>query len=249
MLEALKALDRPITVVSDSIYVINCFPRQVVRPLAGERVAQLEEAAGGQRRPVEAAGRARPRRWRRVPVGQGPQRRPPERPRRPARGGGGPALTQGRDGPLEVGDDVVAVLEADRDAHQAGRDADRSLLVGRRPTWVLVAGWHTSVSGPPSDVAERAMRTRRASCGRRRSRRRDRWRGRSAGTSAAGRQRVLRVVGQTGIIHGGDAGCGREPSATRRATAAWWRCRTASVRMPRSPLGRRTARRRPCSTL
>ena len=31
---------------------------------------------------------------------------------------------------------------------------------GVRLTWVLVAEWHTSVSGPPSDVAGRAMRRR-----------------------------------------------------------------------------------------
>ena len=59
----------PIRVVSDSTYVVKCFQRQVVGALGTERLAQRQEAAGRQRRPVEAARRVRARRQRRVAAG------------------------------------------------------------------------------------------------------------------------------------------------------------------------------------
>ncbi len=60
---------------------------------------------------------------------------------------------------MEVGQEVVGVLEADRDAHEAGADAGRASSSGLRPTWVELAGCVTRVSGPPSDEAIWASRT------------------------------------------------------------------------------------------
>ena len=122
---------------------------------------------------------------------------------------------------------------------------------GDRLTWVLVAEWHTSVSGP----AERRRRAGDAQAVEHRP----------GGVDAAGEvdgehRRQARTAGAPRArAAGGRAGRGSGPaatpgwstsaSATRRATAAWWRWRTASVRMPRSPLsasyGEALA---PCST-
>ena len=70
-------------------------PRRVVARLARPWVAHVGQAAGGQPRPLGAAGRSgRAARRRDVPLGQGPLRRRDERPRRPARRGRRPPEQQ-----------------------------------------------------------------------------------------------------------------------------------------------------------
>ncbi len=90
-LEALRTLapsGETIRVVSDSLVRREVLHRQVVGEVGAQRLAQHQEAAGRQRRPVEAARRVRARRQRRVGLGEGPQRRPSQRPRRPPGRGG-----------------------------------------------------------------------------------------------------------------------------------------------------------------
>ena len=84
-LEAVTALDGPLEIVSDSTYVVNCFrDRWWEGWLArGWRNSQKKPVANRDLwEPLIAAYRADPGRAP-VPVGQGPQRRPHERPGRP----------------------------------------------------------------------------------------------------------------------------------------------------------------------
>ena len=64
------------------------------------------------------------------------------------------------------------------------------------------------------------------------------------------RQLVLRVVGETGVVHGGDTGVvAQRARASASADADAWRWRTASVRRPRSPLRASNGdAQAPCST-
>ena len=86
-LEAVMALDGPLEIVSDSTYVVNCFRDRWWAGLAGPGLAQQPEEAGRQPRSVGAAHRrlSGGHRTAAIPVGQGPQRRPHERSRRPPR--------------------------------------------------------------------------------------------------------------------------------------------------------------------
>ena len=86
-LEAVTALDGPLEIVSDSTYVVNCFrDRWWQGWLArGWRNSQKKPVANRDLwEPLIAAYRADSR-TAAIPVGQGPQRRPHERPGRPAR--------------------------------------------------------------------------------------------------------------------------------------------------------------------
>ena len=55
-LEAVRALEGPLVVVSDSTYVVNCFRDALVAWLAGARLDEQREEAGREPRPVGAAG-------------------------------------------------------------------------------------------------------------------------------------------------------------------------------------------------
>ena len=73
VLEALRSNDGQLTIVSDSHLRGELLPRRVVGAVAGERLEELEEGAGGQHRPVEAADRAVSRRASRsFQLGEGP---------------------------------------------------------------------------------------------------------------------------------------------------------------------------------
>ena len=50
---------------------------------------------------------------------------------------------------LEVGDQVLGVLDPHADPHQPVADAEGVALRLRVPAWVMVAGWEISVSTPP----------------------------------------------------------------------------------------------------
>ena len=122
---------------------------------------------------------------------------------------------------------------------------------GSRFTCVVEAGWVTSVSGPPSEVASWQIRVDSTK--------------RPAGLEAAGQvegeqppgvahlplgQLVLRVRGQARVAHLGDAGVTLEHLGERAAAVSvCWRRRTPSVRRPRRPFmasnGEALA---PCST-
>ena len=255
-----SAGDGPVVVVSDSTYVVNCFRDKWYVRWAGQRVAQRQEAAGRQRRPVAAAGRARRGRRRRRSAGSratAATASTTSSTSSPSRGD--PALTtDGHVDRRQVGmaRSRSATMSSPSSrpieiAHQAGRDADRRLLLGRQAD----VGARRRVADQRLGPAERRRRSgrragRRASCGRRRCRRRGRSPARSAGTSAGGRP--ARAAG--GRAGRGSARRRRRDGgpalgARRRATSAWWRWRTASVRMPRSPLrasyGEALA---PCST-
>ena len=68
---------------------------EVAAPLEGQRLADLRQAAGQERRPVATPGRGGPPAHRRVALGQGPLRPPRERARRPP-GRPRPAGSRGR---------------------------------------------------------------------------------------------------------------------------------------------------------
>ena len=96
-LEALRSLDGPVVVMSDSTYVVNCFRDRWYDGLDPAGLAEHGPQAGGQPRPVGTADRAGAGPWgraggrqgrHRLPLGQGPQRRSDERRRRPAGGRG-----------------------------------------------------------------------------------------------------------------------------------------------------------------
>ena len=78
---------------------------------------------------------------------------------------------------------------------------------GVRATWVLDAEWHTSVSGPPSEVAQRASR-KLSSMARAASTPPARSIASTVGRHVSWRRRqvVLRVVGQARMVDGGDSG-------------------------------------------
>ena len=76
----------PLTVVSDSTYVVNCFRDGWWRGWLARGWTDQRPQAGGQPRSVGAADHAGERARRRdLPVGEGPLRRRDERPGRPAR--------------------------------------------------------------------------------------------------------------------------------------------------------------------
>jgi ribonuclease HI len=104
VLEAAKALDGPLEVVSDSTYVINCFRDRLVGRLAPEELDQQSETAGRQSRSVGAAHRDRAATWHHVPLGEGPLGGPDERAGRSARWGGStdPAGPTGRHSGVEI---------------------------------------------------------------------------------------------------------------------------------------------------
>ena len=131
----------------------------------------------------------------------------------------------GADGPdsasgqclLEVGEEVHGVLQADRHAEQSLADTGRRCSSAVRLAWVDVAGWQTSVSGPPSDVAQRAIssRPRNAAAVDRSATSNDStvpyWR------SCLVASIVLRVLRQPGVVDGAHCRDGRR--ASRRANA------------------------------
>ena len=182
MLEALRTLadrpGRPIDVVSDSTYVVNCFRDRWWVKWQANGWRNSQKQAGRQPRPVEAADRAREGQRRDVPLGQGPQRRPDERPRRPARRRRHPplireieaqaaqfAIVTPRGRRREDAHPAVAELRARRcpaglprgQRHRsASRGGERCRRTRRRrPTW-------RSTSAPRPDGCARRSAARRA---------------------------------------------------------------------------------------
>ena len=102
---------------------------------------------------------------------------------------------------------------------------------------MLDAEWHTSVSGPPSEVAERATRklVEHGSGGVDAAGEVDGQHGRQARELASSPARA--ADGREGRDGARRRRRGGRPAPRRRAvpTSAWCRWRTASVRMPRSP--------------
>ena len=237
MLEALRALGgrrRPIEVVSDSTYVVNCFrDRWYVRwETNGWRNAKKQPVANADLwKPLielVAADDVH------VPLGQGPQRRPPQRPRRPARRGRHPALTSARVAARiaqtwtgRTRQDGIARSRSATMSSPSSRPTEMRSRPGVMPiaacssgvrlTWVLVAG----VAHERLRAAERRGRAGDAQGVEHRP----------GGVDAAGEvdgehrrqarqlargQVVLRVVGQSGVVHGGDAGV-VEPARRRGA--------------------------------
>ncbi len=58
---------------------------------------------------------------------------------------------------LEVGDQVVGILDPDRDAHQVVGDPSCALRAAGTERWVMPAGWLASVSVPPRLTASLAI--------------------------------------------------------------------------------------------
>ena len=127
-LEAVRALPGPLVVVSDSTYVVNCFRDGWWRGWLARGWIELSAKKPVANRdlwePLVHAGE-RPRR-RHVPLGQGPLRRPDERPGGPARGGAVPGARRG--GPLtataQVNRPIDDTIRASDRAHE--RDAAHS---------------------------------------------------------------------------------------------------------------------------
>ena len=105
-LEAVRALDGPLVVVSDSTYVVNCFRNRWWKGWHARGWLNSAEATGRQPRPLGAARGAGAGAGRRlVPLGQGALRRPDERPRRRAGGSRQPRADRG--GADSAADDLV----------------------------------------------------------------------------------------------------------------------------------------------
>ncbi len=108
-LEAVRALDGPLLVVSDSTYVVNCFRDEWWRGWLAAGLDEQRSAAGREPGPLGAVRRARfgPRR-RRVRLGEGSLGARDERLRRPARGRRLPRRgVNHRDTPVTCGVDVT----------------------------------------------------------------------------------------------------------------------------------------------
>ena len=58
---------------------------------------------------------------------------------------------------VEIGDQIVGILDPDRDAHQIVGDAERRLRSSGTDRWVIAAGWLASVSVPPRLTARWAI--------------------------------------------------------------------------------------------
>ena len=112
-LEAVRGLDGPLEVVSDSTYVVNCFRDRWWEGWLERGLAERQKKPVANRdlwEPLIDARTGRARR-RHVPLGEGPQRRPDERPRRPAGGRGGRASRRAATGdgrPSDLGAADVA---------------------------------------------------------------------------------------------------------------------------------------------
>ena len=86
----------PLTVWSDSRYVVDCFQKSWWRKLADERLGELQEGAGEEPRPLGAVRRAGGYGRRLVRVGEGALGGRPQR-------GGGPARERRHAGRVDVG--------------------------------------------------------------------------------------------------------------------------------------------------
>ncbi len=95
-----------------------------------------------------------------APGGQrrGTLSRDPLKPARPATGGGRKTRSHRCERLFEIGDQIVGILDANRDAHQIVGDAERSLARIGTERCVIAAGWLASVSVPPRLTASLARR-------------------------------------------------------------------------------------------
>ena len=137
VLDAVRTLDGPVEVVSDSTYVVNCFrDRWWESWIARGWLTSAKKPVANRDlwEPLIAGGPTGPGPDR-VPVGEGAQRRCRQRPRRPAGGGGGAypagAYRRGRRPPT-----WAPPTSRGAEGRRRGRGHDRPTAAGRPPVAV-----------------------------------------------------------------------------------------------------------------
>ena len=140
----------------------------------------------------------------------------------------------GCQGLVQIREDIVDVLDADAEADAARADAGRQLLGGRHLPMrgrgrMAGQGFRIAQIDQPFEELQRVVEPQPAVQSAANIERQQRA---SAATEIFLHQRVIRTVGEAGIVHRRDARSSRRNSATLRAFSTWRSTRSATVSIP-----------------